>query len=51
MGVSDWHLTSEGATVFFRTQSFAESVRFVQAISELPGVENRRPGVDVRKRA
>jgi 4a-hydroxytetrahydrobiopterin dehydratase len=47
-GVEDWRLTSEGATAFYRTRSFAESVRFVQAISELPGVEDHRPGVDMR---
>jgi 4a-hydroxytetrahydrobiopterin dehydratase len=47
-GVEDWRLTSEGATAFFRTQSFAESAQFVQAISELQGVEDHRPGVDVR---
>jgi 4a-hydroxytetrahydrobiopterin dehydratase len=47
-GVADWRLTSEGATAFFRTRSFAESARFVQTISELPGVEDHRPGVDVR---
>src|SRR5512138_3518308 len=48
-GVADWRLTSEGATAFFRTRSFAESARFVQAISELQGVEDHRPGVDVRR--
>jgi 4a-hydroxytetrahydrobiopterin dehydratase len=48
-GVADWRLTSEGATAFFRTGSFAESARFVQVISELPGVEEHRPGVDVRQ--
>lgn len=47
-GVEDWRLTSEGATAFFRTRSFAESTRFVQAISELPGVEDHHPGVDLR---
>jgi 4a-hydroxytetrahydrobiopterin dehydratase len=47
-GVGDWRLTSEGATAFFRTRSFAESARFVGAISKLPGVEGHRPGVDVR---
>jgi 4a-hydroxytetrahydrobiopterin dehydratase len=49
IGVEDWRLTSEGATAFFRTRSFAESARFVQAISELQGVEEHRPGVDVRR--
>jgi 4a-hydroxytetrahydrobiopterin dehydratase len=47
-GVEDWRLTSEGATAFFRTRSFAESATFVQAISELPEVEGHRPAVDVR---
>jgi 4a-hydroxytetrahydrobiopterin dehydratase len=47
-GVNDWRLTSEGATAFFRTRSFAESAHFVQAISELQGVEDHRPGIDVR---
>jgi 4a-hydroxytetrahydrobiopterin dehydratase len=48
-GVTDWRLTSEGATAFFRTRSFAESARFVQTISELPGVEAHCPGIDVRQ--
>lgn len=48
IGVEDWRLTSEGATAFFRTGSFAESTRFVQAISVLEGVEDHRPGVDIR---
>jgi 4a-hydroxytetrahydrobiopterin dehydratase len=48
-GTQDWRLTSEGATAFFRTRSFAESALFVQAIGELPGVEDHRPGIDVRR--
>ena len=47
-GLEDWRLTSEGATAFFRTRSFSESARFVQAISELQGVEDHRPSIDVR---
>jgi 4a-hydroxytetrahydrobiopterin dehydratase len=47
-GVEDWRLTSEGATAFFRTSSFAESAQFVQAISELQRVEDHKPGVDIR---
>lgn len=47
-GVEDWRLTSEGATAFFSTRSFAESARFIQVISELQGVEEHCPGVDVR---
>lgn len=47
-GVEEWRLTSEGATAFFRTRSLAESARFVQAISAIPGIEDHRPGLDVR---
>ena len=47
-GVQDWRLTSEGATAFFRTRSLVESARLVQAISEIPGAEDHRPGIDVR---
>src|SRR5262245_10193513 len=47
-GVEDWRLTSEGATAFFRTRSFAESARLVLALSELEGVEAHRPNIDVR---
>jgi 4a-hydroxytetrahydrobiopterin dehydratase len=44
----DWRLISEGACAFFRTASFAASANLVQAISELPGVEEHRPAVDIR---
>jgi 4a-hydroxytetrahydrobiopterin dehydratase len=47
-GVEDWRLTSDGATAFFHTRSFAESARLVQAISELPGAEAHPPSIDVR---
>ena len=48
-GTEDWRLVgSDGATAFFATSSFAQSTRLLQAISELPGVEDRRPRVDVR---
>jgi 4a-hydroxytetrahydrobiopterin dehydratase len=48
-GVEDWRVLAEGACVFFRTESFAESARLVQAIGELPGVEKHPPAVDVRE--
>lgn len=48
-GTQDWHLTSEGATAFFRTGSLAESASFIAAISELPGVEQHRPAIDIRQ--
>ena len=47
-GVADWRLVSEGACAFFRTGSFTESARLVGTISELPGLEEHPPDVDVR---
>jgi len=48
-GVEDWRvLGGDGATAYFRTPSFGQSARFVQAISALPGVDHERPAVDVR---
>ncbi|MEP6468216.1 MAG: VOC family protein [Chloroflexota bacterium] len=48
-GVEDWRVLAEGACVFLRTGSFAESARLVQAIGELPGVAKHPPAVDVRE--
>jgi 4a-hydroxytetrahydrobiopterin dehydratase len=47
-GVEDWRVLGDGACAYFRTGSFAESARLVQAISELPGGGDHRPDVDVR---
>jgi len=47
-GVGDWRVLGDGANAFFRTGSFAASARLVQAISELPGVDDQKPDVDVR---
>jgi 4a-hydroxytetrahydrobiopterin dehydratase len=47
-GLDHWRVLGEGACIFFRTGSFAESARLVQAISEIPGVEEHPPAVDVR---
>ena len=47
-GTEDWRILAEGASAFFRTASFAESARLVAAISELPGLEDHPPDVDVR---
>jgi 4a-hydroxytetrahydrobiopterin dehydratase len=56
-GAEAWRVLPEGATAFFRSGSFAESVRFVAAIGELvgdadpPQVDIRRDGVTVLLRA
>ena len=47
-GVEDWRVIGDGACASFRTRSFAASVRLVQAINQLPGVEHHKPDVDVR---
>ena len=47
-GMQDWRVVEDGAGAYFRTASFAESARFVQAISELPGVSDHPPKVDIR---
>ena len=47
-GVGDWRVLGDGANAFFRTGSLAASARLVEAISELPGVDEQNPDVDVR---
>jgi 4a-hydroxytetrahydrobiopterin dehydratase len=48
-GVEDWRVIGDGACAYFRTRSFAESARLVQAISELPGVDDHQLDVDLRQ--
>ena len=47
-GVEDWRVIGDGACAYFRTGSFAASARLVQAISQLPGVEDHKTDVDLR---
>ena len=47
-GVEDWRVLGDGANAYFRTASFVAGARLVQAISELPGVDDLHPDVDVR---
>lgn len=48
-GVGDWRVIGDGACTFFRTGSFADAARLVQAMSEVPGVDEHRPDVDLRQ--
>jgi 4a-hydroxytetrahydrobiopterin dehydratase len=48
-GVEDWRVLGDGANAYFRTGSFAAGARLVQAISELPGIDDLQPDVDVRQ--
>ena len=47
-GVADWRVLCDGATAYFRTRSLAQGARLVQAISELPGIDDHPPDVDLR---
>ena len=48
-GVEGWRVLGDGANAYFRTGSFAAAARLVQSISELPGVDDHHPDVDVRQ--
>jgi len=47
-GVEDWRGHRRRRLAYFRTGSFAVSARLVQAISQLPDVEDHKPDVDLR---
>jgi len=47
-GIEDWRVLGEGACTYFRTGSFAAGARLVQAISELAGLDDHHPDVDLR---
>jgi len=48
-GVDEWRVLGDGANAYFRTGSLAAGARLVQAIGELPGVDDLQPDVDVRR--
>ncbi len=47
-GTEDWRVIGDGATAFFRTGTYAAAAQLVAAIADLPGIEGRRPPVDIR---
>jgi 4a-hydroxytetrahydrobiopterin dehydratase len=47
-GVEDWRVVGEGACTYFRTRSFAVGARLVHAVSELAGLEDHHPDLDLR---
>lgn len=47
-GTADWPVLAEGAMTFFATESLAASARLVQAIGEIPGVDDHPPGIEIR---
>lgn len=48
-GLSDWRVVSDGAAIHFRTGSLADAARLVARISEIPGVDERPPAIDLRR--
>lgn len=48
-GTEDWRVVGDGAHAFFRTGSFTESGRLVNAISGLADVADHAPDVDIRR--
>jgi 4a-hydroxytetrahydrobiopterin dehydratase len=48
VGLEDWRVLGEAACAYFRTGSFTGGARLVQAISEVPGVGDGHPDVDLR---
>lgn len=47
-GLEDWRVVGDGACAYFTTRSFAASLRLVQAIGELEGVDDHPPDIDIR---
>jgi 4a-hydroxytetrahydrobiopterin dehydratase len=47
-GVGDWRVADGGACAYFPTGSFATGTRFVQAVAELPDLDDHAPDVDLR---
>lgn len=47
-GVEGWRVVGDGACTFIRTGSFDDAARLVQAMSELPGLDDHPPLVDLR---
>jgi 4a-hydroxytetrahydrobiopterin dehydratase len=47
-GSDGWRVVGDGACAYFATDSLAQAARLVQAISQLPSVEDHQPDIDVR---
>ena len=47
-GAEDWRVVGDGACTFVPTRSLTEAARLVQAIADLPGMDEEPPDIDVR---
>src|SRR4029079_6237132 len=45
----DWRVLSEGACAFFRTQSLGQAAAFVEALAQVPTLNEHQYGIDIRK--
>ena len=45
----DWRVVSDGAVAFFPTDSLAQSIRFVAALGDVPGLSDHQYGLDLRR--
>jgi 4a-hydroxytetrahydrobiopterin dehydratase len=48
-GLADWRVIGEGAVIHFPVGSLAEAARLVARISEIPGVDEHPPAIDLRR--
>lgn len=47
-GVEDWRVIGDGACTYFPTKSFTAGARLVQAISQVAGIDDHSPDIDLR---
>lgn len=47
-GVEGWRIISDGACAFYPTESFQASVRLVEAIRSVEGIDGHPPSLDIR---
>jgi 4a-hydroxytetrahydrobiopterin dehydratase len=47
-GIEDWRVVGEGACAYFRTGSWGAGARLVHTISQLAGLQDHDPDVDLR---
>src|SRR4051794_3290061 len=46
---TDWRVVSDGACAFFRTTSLGQAAGFVEAIAQVPNLNEHRYGIDIRQ--
>jgi 4a-hydroxytetrahydrobiopterin dehydratase len=44
----DWRVVSDGGSAFFRTTSLSQAAAFVEALAQVPNLDEHRYGIDIR---